>query len=317
MISEHKTHKMREPDDAPAGTLRLWLAVLVLKLDQLRTAPSTPRRRATSPADELLASEIAEIATGLDRRLPWWALPKGGSLGRVMHLFMLPLKAAIHLSVPDVHEPRYTRCYPLTLLLSVAWLAGLAFVMTLLLERVGCALNISSTVMGLTLGAIGTSFPNLYASILTARAGQGDQAICQAFGSNSFNVCIALGMVWLVETLAGSCAYGSYSSPHIEWCNGCFMPTGVLCPFFDAKGPELNAKGPELAAGSLAGTVVVCFGCFIVFIVALVTGRGHITRTAAVLFVSLYVVYVSYEVLAAYEVGNLGEEPVCLFGLCL
>ena len=51
--------------------------------------------------------------------------------------------------------------------------------MTLLLERVGCALNISSTVMGLTLGAIGTSFPNLYASILTARAGQGDQAICQ------------------------------------------------------------------------------------------------------------------------------------------
>jgi Ca2+/Na+ antiporter len=123
------------------------------------------------------------------------------------------------------------------------------------------------------------------------------------------------------------------------------MPTGVLCPFFDAKGPELNAKGPELAAGSLAGaspsmgphllfcrcaasrtpivhihlarpcftrppftpiagTVVVCFGCFIVFIVALVTGRGHITRTAAVLFVSLYVVYVSYEVLASCEAAN-------------
>ena len=37
---------------------------------------------------------------------------------------------------------------------------------------IGCALGIPSLVMGLTLGAMGTSFPNLYASVLTARAGQ-------------------------------------------------------------------------------------------------------------------------------------------------
>ena len=33
--------------------------------------------------------------------------------------------------------------------------------------------------MGLTIGAIGTSFPNLYASILTARAGQAGMSLCQ------------------------------------------------------------------------------------------------------------------------------------------
>ena len=45
--------------------------------------------------------------------------------------------------------------------------------------------------MGLTLGAAGTSFPNLYASVLAARQGEAGMAIVQAFASNVFNVCIA------------------------------------------------------------------------------------------------------------------------------
>ena len=46
------------------------------------------------------------------------------------------------------------------------------FLQQQVLGRLGCALGVSDTVMGLTVGAIGTSFPNLCASILTARAGQ-------------------------------------------------------------------------------------------------------------------------------------------------
>ena len=38
----------------------------------------------------------------------------------------------------------------------------------------------STQVMGLTLGAVGTSFPNLYASVITARQGEPDMAIAQA-----------------------------------------------------------------------------------------------------------------------------------------
>ena len=61
----------------------------------------------------------------------------------------------------------------------------LAIIMTIALDKIGCALSIPSTVMGLTFGAIGTSFPNLYASILTAQAGQAGMSLCQAFGSNT------------------------------------------------------------------------------------------------------------------------------------
>ena len=87
--------------------------------------------------------------------------------------------------------------------------------------------------MGLTLGAMGTSFPNLYASVLVAQRGEAGMAVtqvrglpsqppaapcplpttfpslavAQAFASNNFNVCVALGMLWLLQTLGGRCAY--------------------------------------------------------------------------------------------------------------
>ena len=60
--------------------------------------------------------------------------------------------------------------------------------MTSMLDRIGCYIGFSATVMGLTLGAIGTSFPNLYASVVTARQGMGNVAISQALASNVFNV---------------------------------------------------------------------------------------------------------------------------------
>ena len=110
---------------------------------------------------------------------PWYRPPPPGCcVPYLLFWLVLPLKAAMHLTVPDVfcrwpwNQPRFVEWYPATLLMSVAWLGVLAFVMTIALDNVGCALGISSTVMGLTLGAMGTSFPNLYASILTAMAGQ-------------------------------------------------------------------------------------------------------------------------------------------------
>ena len=234
-----RIHKLRAPN---GGSCEAWFDALVVKLDQLRTAGPPPAARRADATDG--ATRGDEEAANLDHHVPWYRPPQE-RLSCAFHVLVFPLKAAIHLSVPNVHRPGGAKWYPLTLLLSVAWLALLAYLMTILLEHVGCALNLSSTVMGLTLGAIGTSFPNLYASILTARAGQGDTAICQAFGSNTFNICIALGLVWLVETLAGQCAFGSYGDPHYAWCNGCFMPTGYAEPHIS---PHLPAS-PHISRG--------------------------------------------------------------------
>ena len=133
------------------------------------------------------------------------------------------------------------------------WLAGLAYVMNLALEKIGCALGVSETVMGLTLGAMGTSFPNLYASVLTARAGQASMSLCQAFGSNTFNLCICLGFVWLLQTGLGSCSLGrggNILTPRTNQgpCDGCYMPMGLkpMCPY-------AYGQSPKQEAGSLQG----------------------------------------------------------------
>mmetsp|Transcript_9812 Transcript_9812/g.28838 ORF Transcript_9812/g.28838 Transcript_9812/m.28838 type:complete len:123 (+) Transcript_9812:1910-2278(+) len=52
--------------------------------------------------------------------------------------------------------------------------------------------------MGLTAGAIGTSFPNLFGSMLVAKQGLGNMAVSNAFGSNTFNIFIGLGFPWLL-----------------------------------------------------------------------------------------------------------------------
>ena len=62
-------------------------------------------------------------------------------------------------------------------------------------------------------------------------------SLCQAFGSNTFNLCICLGLVWLAQTTIGVCQLGH--GGHILTpnafggaCNGCYMPMGLgpMCP---------------------------------------------------------------------------------------
>ena len=203
-----------------------------------------------------------------------------------------------------------SRRYPLTLLLSVVWLALLAFVMTTALDSIGCAAGISSTVMGLTLGAVGTSFPNLVASILTARAGQPGLSICQAFGSNMFNLCVALGLVWLLQTLMpGNCQYGKAEPALSIWssCDGCYMPTGLGCPYLASANPPAASQ-----SGSLQGTVVVVFFCMLVFVLSLVYGHLHLRVGPAIGFFAVYILYAAYQVVASYTSFKLCTDSWCI-----
>ena len=65
----------------------------------------------------------------------------------------------------------------------------------------GSWLGISSAIMGLTFSAIGTSFSNFWSSLVVAKNGQGDMAISNALGSNTFNIYICLGIPWLLYTM--------------------------------------------------------------------------------------------------------------------
>jgi Ca2+/Na+ antiporter len=55
--------------------------------------------------------------------------------------------------------------------------------------------------VGLTFTAAGTSLPNLFASLIVAKQGLGNMSVSNAFGSNTFNVFIALALPWFIGSV--------------------------------------------------------------------------------------------------------------------
>jgi Ca2+/Na+ antiporter len=51
---------------------------------------------------------------------------------------------------------------------------------------------------------VGTSLPNYVASKVAAKNGFGNQAVSNAFGSNTFNIMVGLGLPWLLYTSFGT-----------------------------------------------------------------------------------------------------------------
>lgn len=54
--------------------------------------------------------------------------------------------------------------------------------------------------MGLTFLSIGVTLPDIVSSLLVVRKGFGDMAVCNALGSNIFEILVGLGLPWLIKT---------------------------------------------------------------------------------------------------------------------
>ena len=66
------------------------------------------------------------------------------------------------------------------------------------LEKLAELMDIPDAVIGFTVSAAGTSLPNYIASKIAAENGFGNQAVSNAFGSNTFNLMVGLGLPWLL-----------------------------------------------------------------------------------------------------------------------
>ena len=111
---------------------------------------------------------------------------------------------AMSLTIPDCRDEKWQRCFPLTFAMSILWIGILSFLMVDFAARAGCILGIPEFLMGLTVLAAGTSVPDALSSVLVARNGQGNMAVCNVLGSNVFNILLGLGLPWLIAaSMAG------------------------------------------------------------------------------------------------------------------
>ena len=105
-------------------------------------------------------------------------------VGQFIHVITFPLKFANWLTIPNLRKwykntiffsmpllSRNMNYWPLTFIMSIGWITVWVFIMVTYGTALGCALGVKPVVIGITLLAIGTSFPDYMSSLFSARRG--------------------------------------------------------------------------------------------------------------------------------------------------
>lgn len=131
----------------------------------------------------------------------------GSNIAIIFWLLLYPLSFLMHYTLPDVRhldshgemKDGVGRAYMSTFMCLV-WLVIGSYAMVASLEALAELMDIPDAVIGFTVSAAGTSLPNYVASKVAAENGFGNQAVSNAFGSNTFNIMVGLGLPWFIYT---------------------------------------------------------------------------------------------------------------------
>lgn len=180
------------------------------------------------------------------------------SLAPIQSVLTRPLHFLLHLTlgwcdVRDVKkEDRYLSCF----MISMCWLAVFSYLLCAVADIIHVQFEISTATLGITLCAVGTSFPNFYASVLIAMENRSAMAIANALGSNIQNVLLALALPWFAKTYVSGEPY-PVAAPGItrgiEWMAG----TLLLVVFCAVKG---GGKLSKLDGVCMVGAYFVYLG---------------------------------------------------------
>mmetsp|Transcript_9526 Transcript_9526/g.14304 ORF Transcript_9526/g.14304 Transcript_9526/m.14304 type:complete len:531 (-) Transcript_9526:235-1827(-) len=134
----------------------------------------------------------------------------GGLCERIYRVLKAPMEFIFKYTIPNPqYFSSFEYCFVFTFSLAVLWLAVLTFLVVDLAEKIGTCLGMSEVLLGLTVLAIGSSLPDCISSVLIALECKGDMAVCNALGSNTFDILLCLGFTFFIQ----SCIQGGASIP--------------------------------------------------------------------------------------------------------
>ena len=277
------------PPGEPEETMQLCFDLFVLKIDEHRVQVRSTKARQNSVKLHLgMEEEVHHEA--------WYRIPSG-RLAKVSFFVTLPIRMFVYSCMPDVRQPGKQKYWLVSMVFSMLWMAIFAYIFTSVVDYVGCAWGLTGSLLGLSIGAAGTSFPNMIASMYLARIGQGSNACVQAIAANTFNLCIGLGLIWLMHTLhVGNCSHGSHGNNYAD-CNGCYAPDGfqALCPYWEGTGSAFHA-----APGSTKGCLLLSLIFMVIFTLQLIVCKGKVPKWAGRIYLAIYAGYILYQILAAF-----------------
>jgi len=149
------------------------------------------------------------------------------ALERILEVIAFPLALLMKISIPDCRLEERRSWYPLTFTMSIVWIGILSFLMVDFAGRAGCIIGVPEFLMGLVVLSVGTSVPDALSSILVARNGQGNMAVCNVLGSNVFNILLGLGLPWMIANLM-------YKQPYFTGDTSIVEPALILFAYLFA-----------------------------------------------------------------------------------
>jgi len=225
--------------------------------------------------------------------------------GKFIHVVMVPWKLA------------FACCPPADLCsgwaLFVVALVGIALQVILIDEvakATGCQWNLSTSVAAITLVALGTSLPDLFASMKAARDDPtADNSIGNVTGSNSVNVFLGLGLPWLIAA-----CYWQSVGPTDDWVRD--FPS-IYADYVNPATRRFSGGengGYVVCAGSLAFSVTVFAVCAVITITTIIArrycfspsaelgGPQRSARLTSAFFILLWLVYIVFSIIRDLEV---------------
>merc|ERR1712099_130951 len=118
----------------------------------------------------------------------------------VVAWFQQPVKLLAELTIPDMDNPALQAWYPVAFVMSMAWLAIFAYLVVEACDGIHNDFGISNSILGFTVAAAGTSFPNVFSGTVVSRQGKTTMALANALGANVQNVFLALALPWMIQS---------------------------------------------------------------------------------------------------------------------
>jgi len=157
--------------------------------------------------------------------------------------------------IPDV--TRRPGAYLWTFGLSIAFIAGLSFLLVESVVVIAGVLKINPTFLALTVLAAGTSIPDLISSVIVAKQGRGDMAVGNAVGSNVFDILFGLGVPWVI----------------ILMLRGGYVP---------------------VSTDNLIGSILLLFATVAAILFILLVRKWRIGQRSGLVLIALYILYLIY-----------------------
>lgn len=146
---------------------------------------------------------------------------------------------------------------------------------------IGYTFDIADSIMGITFIAAGASIPDLLASLIVVREGEGDMAISNAVGSNVFDILVCLGVPWLLQSVMS----------------------------------EYRANGIPVYSAGLVYSTLTLFGTVVLFIAITWLNGWKMDFKYGVVLMVMYVVFVIIASLSELNYFGYVHPPTCLVSI--